>query len=193
MNELFGLRQPGAIEAILRESRDAGFFMTSEPLVGSLLRTLAASKHGGRLLELGSGTGLSTAWLLDGMDESATLLTVDNDAGVLKILNTHLGHDRRLTSACCEGDDFLGSLQGRRFDLVFADTWSGKYRMLDEALRLVAPAGFYVVDDMLPQPNWPDEHAAKAAALVDHRESRNDFHTTKLDVASGVIVAARRA
>jgi len=35
--------------------------MASEPLVGALLRTLAASKSGGRLLELGTGTGIATS------------------------------------------------------------------------------------------------------------------------------------
>ena len=47
--------------------------MPSDPLTCTLLRTLAASKPGGQFLELGSGTGLSTAWLLDGMDARATL------------------------------------------------------------------------------------------------------------------------
>jgi predicted O-methyltransferase YrrM len=54
--------------------------MASEPLVGALLRSLAASKPGGRFLELGTGTGVATAWLLDGMDDRATLVSVDNDA-----------------------------------------------------------------------------------------------------------------
>lgn len=164
--------------------------MASEPLTCSLLRTLAATKPSARFLELGSG--LSTAWLLDGMDAVSSLTTVDNDEALLAILKKHLGADPRLTVACADGDDFLRSLQGQRFDFIFADTWAGKYRLLDEALALLNPGGLYVIDDMLPQPNWPEGHAEKVAHLVATLEQREDFRLTKLSWASGVMLAARR-
>jgi predicted O-methyltransferase YrrM len=166
--------------------------MASEPLTCSLLRTLAATKPAARFLELGSGSGLSTAWLLDGMDAASSLTTVDNDEVLLAILKRHLGADPRLTVACADGDDFLRSLQGQRFDFIFADTWAGKYRLLDEALALLNPGGLYVIDDMLPQPNWPEGHAEKVAHLVATLEQREDFRLTKLSWASGVMLAARR-
>lgn len=49
--------------------------MGSDHLTGSLLRTLVASKPSGMVLELGTETGLATAWLLDGMDAQARLIT----------------------------------------------------------------------------------------------------------------------
>jgi predicted O-methyltransferase YrrM len=191
MNDHVNLDEPKVVPAILADTRAAGFTMASEPLTCSLLRTLAASKAGGEFLELGSGTGLSTAWLLDGMDSSSRLLTVDNDERVLSVLGRHLGHDPRLQVVCRDGDEFLRSLKGRLFDLVFADTWSGKYRLVDEALALVKRSGFYVIDDMLAQPNWPEGHAEKVAQLVTALEQRTDFRITKLAWASGVIVAVR--
>ena len=192
MNDLSNLNEPAAIAAIWADSRACGFTMASEPLTCSLLRTLAAAKPAARFLELGSGSGLSTAWLLDGMDAASRLTTVDNDAALLAILKKHLGADLRLTVACADGDDFLRSLQGQRFDFIFADTWAGKYRLLDEALALLNPGGLYVIDDMLPQPNWPEGHAEKVADLVATLEQREDFRLTKLSWASGVMLAAKR-
>jgi len=192
MNDLSHLNEPAAIAAIWADSRACGFTMASEPLTCSLLRTLAAAKPAARFLELGSGSGLSTAWLLDGMDAASRLTTVDNDAALLAILKKHLGADLRLTVACADGDDFLRSLQGQRFDFIFADTWAGKYRLLDEALALLNPGGLYVIDDMLPQPNWPEGHAEKVADLVATLEQREDFRLTKLSWASGVMLAAKR-
>lgn len=192
MNDLSNLNEPAAIAAIWADSRACGFTMASEPLTCSLLRTLAATKPAARFLELGSGSGLSTAWLLDGMDAASRLTTVDNDEALLTILKKHLGADPRLTVACADGDDFLRSLQGQRFDFIFADTWAGKYRLLDEALALLNPGGLYVIDDMLPQPNWPEGHAEKVAHLVATLEQREDFRLTKLSWASGVMLAARR-
>lgn len=168
--------------------------MASEPRAGALLRALAASKPNGRLLELGTGTGLATAWLLDGMDAESTLSTVDDDADAVSIAREHLGEDSRVTFVLDDGASSLVRLaaEGRPFDLVFADTWAGKYTHLDEALGLVALGGIYVVDDMLPQPNWPADHAPKVTRLGETLLSRPDFRAVALDWSSGLIVAARR-
>jgi predicted O-methyltransferase YrrM len=53
------------------------------------------------------------------------------------------------------------------FDLVFADAMSGKYEGLDAALNVVKSGGFYIIDDMLPQANWPPGHAEKIPMLID--------------------------
>jgi predicted O-methyltransferase YrrM len=191
MYDLSNLNEPKALPAIWADTRASGFSMASEPLTCSLLRTLASSKPSARFLEFGSGTGLSTAWLIDGMDAGSHLTTVDNDEVLLSILKRHLGSDPRLKVVCADGDEFLQSLRGQRFDFIFADTWAGKYRLLDEALELLNPGGMYVIDDMLPQPNWPEGHAEKVANLVATLEKRNDFRVTKLSWASGVILASK--
>jgi predicted O-methyltransferase YrrM len=74
-----------------------------------MLRSLAASKPGGRLLELGTGTGVATAWLLDGMDARATLVSVDNDAKVQQVAKDILGQDGRLTLVTGGASEFLRS------------------------------------------------------------------------------------
>ena len=191
MNDLKDINEPKAVPAIWADTRAAGFDMASDPLTCSLLCTLAASKPSARFLELGSGTGLSTAWLLDGMDSESHLTTVDNDESLLSVLQRHLGADPRLKVVCSDGDDFLRSLRGQGFDFIFADTWAGKYRLLHEALELLNPAGLYVIDDMLPRPNWPEGHAEKVADLVAALERMEGFRVTKLSWASGIILAAK--
>ena len=57
---------PLKFQAILDETKEAGFTQLSEPLLGSLLPTLSATKSGGFFLEFGTGSGLSTAGILDG-------------------------------------------------------------------------------------------------------------------------------
>lgn len=185
------LHEPESIPAIWADTRAAGFDMASDPLVCSLLRTLAAAKPASQFLELGSGSGLSTAWLLDGMDAQSHLTTVDNDEVLLSILKQHLGSDPRLTVACDDGDDFVRSLRGKQFDFIFADTWAGKYRLLDETLELLNPGGLYIIDDMLEQSNWPEGHDKKVADLIVTLEQKKDFRITKLSWGSGVIIATR--
>lgn len=71
--------------------------MNSDALTGSLLRTLAASKPSGSLLELGMGCGLGTCWLLEGVDQSSSLVSVDNDLRAQAIAKEELGNDHRLS------------------------------------------------------------------------------------------------
>lgn len=191
MEDLANLSEPKIIAGIWADTRALAFGMPSEPLTCSLLRTLAGAKPSARFLELGSGTGLSTAWLLDGMDAGSQLTTVDNDDSLLAVLEKHLGHDRRLSVICADGDDLIPSLRGQKFDFIFADTWPGKYRLLDETLELVAAGGLYIIDDMLPQANWPDGHGEKVAALIAKLGQRDDLRITKLSWASGIILATK--
>jgi len=165
--------------------------MASEPKVGSLLSALAASKPGGRLLELGTGTGHGTAWLLTGMDATATLETVDTEPAVVAIAQRYLGTDPRVTFHVMDGAEFL-TRASSQFDLIYADAWPGKFSHLDEALSLLAPGGIYVIDDLLPQPNWPDGHAPKVPLLVEDIERRDGFVTVKLAWASGMMLVVRR-
>jgi predicted O-methyltransferase YrrM len=191
MNDFDNLHEPKSIAAIDAAGKLIGFTMPSEPLACSLLRVLAASKPGGDFLELGSGTGLSTAWILDGMDADSRLITIDNEESLLQILRQHLGSDPRLTVVYGDGDEIVPSLAGQKFDFVFADAWPGKYRFLDETLSLLKPGGIYVIDDMLPQPNWPEGHAQKATALIADLEKRSDLQLVKISWASGIILATK--
>jgi len=186
------LESPGALNAILAQTDRLGFTMASEPRTGSLLRTLARSKPGGVLLELGTGTGVATAWLLDGMDEHARLITIEQDQQVAVVAQAHLGDDPRVTCHVEDAAAVLTRLADERFDLIFADTWVGKYTHLDEALGLLKEGGLYVIDDMLPQANWPDGHEEKVRELIAVLEARQDLAVTKMNWASGIIVAAKR-
>lgn len=192
MDDGVQLCPPATLWAIERDTAVLGFTMASDAKTGSLLRTLAASKPGGKLLELGTGTGIATAWLLDGMDAASSLLTVNNDEAVIAVARKHLGHDTRVTFRCQDGVNFLQELQGQTFDFIFADTWPGKYDGLDLALRLLKRGGLYVIDDMLPQANWPAGHDGKAASLLTTLGQKTNLFVTKLHWSSGVIVATKR-
>jgi len=186
-------RHPDVVTDILNETKALGFNMASEPRVGALLAALAASKPGGRFLELGTGTGHGTAWLLAGMDRTSTLDTVDTDANVVAIAQRHLGSDSRVSFHVMDGARFLEQSASRQLDLIYADAWPGKFSHLDEALSLLRPGGMYVIDDLLPQANWPEGHAPKVPMLVEDIERRGEFATVKLAWASGLMLVVKKA
>lgn len=193
MNDASHLNPPAILQQIEAATAAIGFTMASDHLTGSLLRTLAATKPAGKLLELGTGTGLATAWLLDGMDAPAKLLTMDNDEAVVNVAKQYLSHDPRVSFHTMEGDAFIQSLieQQQTFDLIFADTWPGKFWLVEETLSLLKIGGLYVIDDLLPQPNWPEGHAAKVAQLIATLKQRTDLRVTKLNWSTGLLLAAK--
>jgi predicted O-methyltransferase YrrM len=193
MNDRINLNEPPVLAAINQDTMALGFKMASDPLTASFLRTLVASKKQGRFLELGTGTGLATAWILSGMDDRSTLITVDHDMAVTQVAQKHLGHDPRLTIKTMDGLEFLKGIQGQQFDYIFADAMSGKYERLDLALNCVKVGGFYIIDDMLPQENWPPGHAKKVEHLIATLEGLKNFSLTKMGWATGLMALVRNA
>jgi len=191
MNDQEIIGAPTVLEEIRRETKAVGFAMTSEPKTGSLLRSLAASKPKGNFLELGTGTGVGTAWLLAGMDPDSRLVTVDIDANVVQIAQRHLGHDPRVTFQVMDGAAFLERSAPYEFDFIYADAWPGKFTHLDLALSLLRIGGIYFVDDLLPQESWPDGHAPKVPALIADLAQRRGFVSTQFTWASGLMMLVR--
>jgi len=178
---------------VLKATKALDFKMGSDVLTGNLLKTLAASKPKGRFLEIGTGTGLSATWILNGMDSQSTLLSVDNNSDLVSLAKQYLGSDPRLTLQIADGGEFIKSLAGQTFDLIFADSWPGKYNTFEEALRLVSPGGFYIVDDMLPQPNWPEGHQLFVDELLVKLDGLKDFHVCKMNWSTGLVVCTRKS
>lgn len=183
---------PVAYSDIDRATKEHGFTMASEILTCSLLRTLATLKPSGRFLELGTGTGLSTAWILDGMDSNSSLVSIDNDDALLDIARKYLGGHDRLELVHSDGEVWVQKNLGQKFDYIFADTWHGKYLLLDEVLEMLNKGGLYIVDDMLPQSNWPEGHEEKAVNFVKYLESKSDIHLTMQNWASGIIMVSKK-
>lgn len=166
LSDLSPLPLPAAYPKLWEATVAAGFGMPSDRQTGALLRTLVASKPGGRILELGTGTGLGAAWLLDGMDADARLDSVELDEACQGLAREHLGTDPRVTFHGGDGLAFLEAQADARYDLIYADTWPGKYVGFEHTLRILKRGGMVVLDDMLPQPNWPADHPPKVEALL---------------------------
>ena len=192
MTESLNQPLPKVYNDIVKATKSSGFTMASDVLTGSLLRSLAASKPKGKFLELGTGTGLSTSWILDGMGEEDSLISIDNDPVFLEIASRFLSVDNRLHLIETDGSKWIEENKQQKFDYIFADTWHGKYLCLPEVLLMLNKGGFYIIDDMLPQPNWPDGHEEKANNLIKYLEAREDILLTKQVWATGIIIGVKK-
>ena len=191
MNDKNILDKPKTHPEIERKSKEIGFSMPSDLCIGTLLKTLITSKPKAKLLELGTGIGLSLSWMIDGMDKDSKLITVDNDPELISIAKGYFGNDSRVEVICEDGSEWIKNYKGQKFDLIFADAWPGKYSEIEEVLSLVKVGGFYVIDDMTAQSNWPEGHEENVDRLVTYLEAREDFNLTKMNWSTGVIIAVK--
>jgi predicted O-methyltransferase YrrM len=182
---------PSVWHEIEARSVALGFDMPSDARTGALLKALAASKPGGRLLELGTGTGLATACLLAGMDDASRLVSIDVDARCQAVARELLGSDRRVSFELMDGLEFIRAQSRQSFDLVFADAWPGKYDDPDGALGLLRRGGLFIGDDMLPQANWPERQQQRVDNLIAHLQALQDWTTVTLCWGSGFVIATR--
>jgi len=191
MNDSIVLNIPVEYRKIKEASDELQFNMASDLLTGSLLKTLAASKPSGRLLELGTGTGLATAWIVAGMDANSSLVTVENNELLIEVARKNI-NDSRVEFVLTDGYEWLKNYDGEKFDFIFADAMPGKYDLFEETINLLNSGGLYIIDDMLPQPNWPEGHDKKAEAFIQQLEERNDLLVTKLNWSTGIMIVVKK-
>ncbi|MFV8342961.1 O-methyltransferase [Flavobacterium sp. XS2P39] len=192
MNDLNILDIPKVHSEIENKSKEIGFTMPSDIYIGTLLKTLITSKPKSNLLELGTGTGLSLSWMIDGMDNESNLITIDNNPKLTEIAQNYFGNEKRVEIICTDGTQWIKEYNGSKFDLIFTDAWPGKYSEIEEILDLVKEGGFYIIDDMLAQPNWPNGHQDNVDKLIEYLENRKDFTLTKMNWSTGIIIATKK-
>lgn len=125
------------------------------PAMGAALALAAAANPSGSMIEIGTGTGVSGLWLLQGAPE-AQLTTIDVDLDhhqVARSVFQNAGHPARRTRLITgSAADVLPRMNERAYDLVFVDAdWRGVQGYVETALRLVRAGGSVLVAHVLQQ------------------------------------------
>src|SRR4051812_22148012 len=118
MNDTVAHKIPAEYKKIQEETAAMQFSMASDLYTGSLLKTLAASKSSARLLELGTGTGLATAWIVAGMDENSKLVSVENNQLLIDVAKKNI-NDSRVEFVLADGYEWIKNYSGENVDFIF--------------------------------------------------------------------------
>lgn len=168
---------------------------------GAALRLLAAATAARAVVEVGTGAGVSSVWLLRGMRPDGVLTTIDlepehqrvarqtfREAG-LSPSRTRLIAGRAL--------DVLPRLADRAYDLVFVDSDPEEYpQYVAEAHRLLRPGGVVVAAGALaggrvPDPAARDPETVTLRELIKSVRDKDEWLPALLPIADGLLTAVK--
>lgn len=145
---------PYLVERAKQLAGSLGFTSSCLDEVGMLLQVLAGSMTSGRIADIGTGCGVSAAWL-----SSATHLDVytvdENLAPEVGELFRGCGQVHPLQG------DWRDVLSYGPFRFMFVDAKPAKVAGVDALVQSTEVGGLLVLDDLTPVEFWPDQYKQK--------------------------------
>jgi predicted O-methyltransferase YrrM len=156
---------PPLVQQAYAAARRVGFPLTAAestgtgtaclPGTGRFLAMLAAGCS--RIGELGTGTGVGTAWMASSMPATCTLVTAEIDEQRAAAARELFADDLRVTVVT--GEALAAISVGGPYDLLFSDCKADREMLID----LLAIGGRVVMDDITPLELLPDDSPFKQA------------------------------
>ncbi len=169
------------------------------PAVGTTLAALATALNARAVVEIGTGAGVSTLWLLAGIRPDGVLTSVDSDGE----------HQRAARSALAEAEvptprarlingsasEVLPRLADSGYDLVFCDARPGEYPDYLPHLRRILRTGGILAwhgllwRDRVADPSARDQDTVAWRDLLAVLRADANVRTAILPVGDGLLIA----
>lgn len=172
-----------------------------DPVTGSALRLLAALSGARHAVEIGTGAGVSTLWLLKGLRPDAVLTSIDAEPEHQRLAKLSLSEagvpSGRVRLIAGRALDVLPRLSDEGYDLVLCDGPAAEGQdYLAAAMRLLRVGGVVVFAGALaggrvadPSARDADTVAARELARVVREEA--DLVPALLPVGDGLLAAVK--
>jgi len=169
---------------------------------GSFLRHLAHTISAQSVVEVGTGAGVGSIWILRGMIESGTLTSIDDEAEHANIARTAFAEAgiaparfRLITNPMME---VLGKLTDRAYDLVVLrhDPEDLSFS-IEQAHRILRSGGVLVIDAFFGDGKVPDPAQRDARTIALREAGKNirldspQWISTLINVGDGLLLATK--
>lgn len=149
----------------------------------ALLKTMVALKRPKRILEVGTAIGYSALLMARVMPSAAHITTIEKFEKRIPIAKANFkraGLEDRITLLEGDAGEILADLSGS-FDFIFMDAAKGQYiRWLPDVLRLLAPGGLLMSDNVLQDGTIVESrYAVERRDRTIHVRMRDYLHTLK--------------
>jgi predicted O-methyltransferase YrrM len=148
------------LDAIEKEALDS-YVPIIRKEMQSFLKLLLAMQRPKRILEVGAAVGFSSILMAEYGPKDCQIVTIENYDKRIPIAKANFaraGKEAQITLLEGDAQDILPTLDGA-FDLIFMDAAKGQYiHFMPEVLRLLAPHGVLVSDNVLQDGDIIESH-----------------------------------
>lgn len=180
---------PDIVAATLDLSRQRGFITSTRHETGRFLAALAASREG-TLAELGTGTGVGSAWLSSGAPKEARIVSAELDPALAEDVQKIFADVENVEIV---SGDWSTLEQYAPFSLLFVDVRE-VMESIDVLAGLLEPGGIAVLDDFVPSPFWPPIVDGQVDSVREQWLTDERFVAVEMliDPDASLIIATRR-
>ncbi|HEU4912724.1 MAG TPA: O-methyltransferase [Actinomycetes bacterium] len=195
-----------AEDEVLATARSKGTELGCVPVLpgaGAALSLLAAAVGARAVVEIGTGAGVGSVWLLRGMRPDGVLTTIDVEPEHHRAARetfTEAGiPSNRVRLISGRALDVLPRLTDGAYDLVFCDADKVEYPgYLEQAMRLLRPGGVVAFDnalwhDRVADPTQRDEDTTAIRELGKAVREDERLTSALLATGDGLLVAVKHA
>ena len=192
-------------DGVLARARERGTELGADPVLpgaGAVLRLLAASVGARAAVEIGTGSGVGSLYLLAGMAADGVLTTIDpeveNQRAARLAFNEAGIRPARVRTIAGQPRDVIGRLTDHAYDLVsFPAHAPHAGELLEHARRLLRPGGVLVLPhalyhDRVADPTARDTTTQSVRALLRSVQESEDLVAALTGSGDGVLAAVLR-
>ncbi|UYG16813.1 O-methyltransferase [Brachybacterium huguangmaarense] len=192
-------------ESVIDRARERASELGAPPVLpgaGQMLRLLAAAVDARSAVEIGTGAGIGSLYLLSGMNEAGVLTTIDPEVENQRAAResfTEAGiRSARARTIAGSPREVVGRLTDHAYDLVcFPAETPHALDLLEHAERLLRPGGVLVITnalfhDRVADPTARDSATAQVRAVLHAVQDSAALRAALVPSGDGVLAAVRR-
>ena len=192
-------------DGILARARERGNELGATPVLpgaGALMRVLAAAVQARSAVEIGTGSGVGSLYLLAGMHPDGVLTTIDPEVENQRAAREAFAEARirspRVRTIAGQPRDVIGRLTDHAYDLVsFPAHAPHAVDLLEHARRLLRPGGVLVIPhalfhDRVADPTARDASTRAVRELLRAVTEAEDLVPALTGSGDGVLAAVLR-
>lgn len=171
------------------------------PAAGNQLAAIAAIARAKSIVEVGTGAGVSTLWLLSASDDSV-VTTIDIEPEYQNVARENFRQSgvapARIRAISGKASAVLKNMAEAAYDLVFLDLEPEDLRaILEPAVALAKPGGVIVIAhalwrDRVPNPTLREDDTAALRGVLESFADNDEFIASISMVGDGLLLVAKR-
>lgn len=157
---------------------------------GRLISVLTGQVNEGKILEIGTGFGVGSSWILSFITPAVEFISVDHSYEKIEaVINSIVHPQARFILG-----DWKDVLSQGPFRFIFADAAAAKTCEGDRLIQALDTGGLLLMDDFTPEEHFPEEWKGKPDTVRDYWLNHQGLFATEIYLTpkSSAILATKR-